>query len=157
MALVKNSNAYSTVIEADAYFENSLDKAAWIDADEVTKAQALVSATQLLDELRWIGTVVNDSQELAFPRVGSYFDPRVGKVVQLEVAMFRVQTALYELAYHLLNNDGLLDDTGSVTSLELGSIKLLNIEKPSQIPAHIMRIVRPVLTSTSGHTWWRAN
>lgn len=156
MALVKDSNAYSTVVEADAYFEMSLDKAAWDTAPETEKAKALVSATQILDSLRWMGTVVSDSQLLAFDRAGEYFDPRSGKVVPLSEGKRRIVIAQYELAYHLLNNDGLLDDTGSVASLNLGSIVLSDIKKPNQIPDHVMRLIRPMLASAA-QSWWRAN
>ena len=48
MALVKGVNSYATVAEADAYFLNRLDVAAWNDADETQKYQSLITATSFL-------------------------------------------------------------------------------------------------------------
>ncbi|RLA25769.1 MAG: hypothetical protein DRQ62_01540, partial [Gammaproteobacteria bacterium] len=78
MALVKNTNAYADLSEAETYFADRLDVAAWTAADDPTKSQALVTATLYLENMNWTGNVVSDSQALAFPREGTYFDPRMG-------------------------------------------------------------------------------
>ena len=38
MALTKGANSYATVAEADVYFADRLDVAAWTAADETQKA-----------------------------------------------------------------------------------------------------------------------
>ena len=43
-----------------------------------------------------------------------------------------VVKATFELAHHLLNNDGLLDDTGQVDSLKIGNIHLENVRNPEK-------------------------
>lgn len=159
MALAKGTNSYATVSEADSYFEDRIDVAAWTSANATQKAQALVTATTLLNDLNWIGIAVSDSQTLAFPRTGVYFDPRLGMDIVLdetEVPM-RIITATYELAYHLLNNDGLLDDTGTVERISLGSISLDNVVNPNKIPSHVKRIIRPLQENSGSNSWWRAN
>lgn len=159
MALVKNFNSYATVAEADTFFADRLDVAAWTSASEAQKAQALVTATSMLDGLEWAGTVMSDSQSLAFPRTGTYFDPRLGKEASLldASAFVRLITALYELAYHLLNNDGLLDDTGSVENMVIGNIQLQNISSAKKIPSVVTRYIKPLLLNKSSRMWWRAN
>lgn len=158
MALSKNVNSYATVAEASSYFEDRLDAAAWTDAPDLQKAQALVTATAMLDELQWAGCAVSGDQPLAFPRVLFYFDPRVGSVVHLtNTVPARVITATYEQAYHLLNNDGLLDSTGGVTDLSVGTIQLSSIKAPSALSPVAKKLITPLLAKNGATSWWRAN
>ena len=109
--------------------------------------------------MNWNGYAVSDSQSLAFPRIGSYFDPRKG----VEVSFDDVDTpeminrATYEIAYHLLNNDGLLDDTGSVTNVNVGRIKLERVQTAPTIPSFAKRMIKPMLVNAGANNWWRAN
>lgn len=158
MALVKGTNSYSDVVAAEAYFSLRLDVAAWLEASEDQKAQALVTATMILESYNWTGIALSASQPLAFPRSGSYFDPRLGRLVTFTEALpDRLVQACHELAYHLLNNDGMLDDSGSVKDLQLGSISLRGIKAPSKMPDHVYAIVKPMLANAGAHAWWRAN
>lgn len=159
MALSKGTNSYVTVTEADSYFENRLDVAAWEAASDTQKQQALITATSLLDSLNWTGIAVSASQALAFPRTGSYFDPKLGIAVDLssDAANNRLYNSTFELAYHLLNNDGLLDDTGSVVDLSLGNIRLTKVKSASKIPSNVKLFVKPMLLKQGSNAWWRAN
>lgn len=159
MALAKGINSYATVLEADSYFDDRLDVAAWISANPIQKAQALITATQYLNDLNWIGIAVSDSQTLAFPRTGAYFEPRLGMDISLDEVSVpnRIITATYELAYHFLNNDGLLDDTGTVENLSLGNISLQNIINANKIPLHIKRLLKPLQENRGSNLWWRSN
>jgi len=158
MALIKGTNSYQTVTEADTYFEGRLDAAAWTSATDELKTPALITATATLEHMNWAGVVVSESQNLAFPRVGSYFDPRLGYEVTLsDEVPNRINTATFELAYHLLNNDGILDDTGSLRNLDVGSISLNRITRPNLIPESVKRLIKPLLVNAGAKTWWRAN
>ena len=159
MALVKGTNSYATVAEADVHFEDRLDVAAWHDADDDEKGQALMTGTSILEYMDWTGVVVSETQNLAFPRVGSYFDPRLGMQVAFDSTETpnRIILATYELAHHFLNNDGLLDQTGRVRNLTVGSIVLHKIEAPAKIPANVDRLIKPLLVNAGANLWWRAN
>ena len=158
MALTKGINSYATVEEADLYFGDRLDVAAWIDALPAQKAQALVTATSILDDQMWIGTAIDDMQPLSFPRAGYFFDTKLGTEITFDNTVpVRIIRATYELAHHLLNNDGLLDNTGSVTSLSVSSINLQTIIAPSLIPANVKRLIKPLLIGAGSTSWWRAN
>jgi len=158
MALVKGTNSYATVEEADAYFTDRIDVVAWTTATAEQKAQALVTASRLLDDMRWTGTAVSEVQPLAFPRNGQYFDPRLGSYVTLtEDVPSRIVLAVYELAYHFLNNDGVLDDTSRVRNITVGPIKLEESIKASVIPNGVRSVVRPLLINSGSNPWWRAN
>jgi hypothetical protein len=159
MALIKGTNSYVSVTEATSYFENRIDVAAWEAASNTQKEQSLVTATRILETMDWTGVAVSDSQSLAFPRTGTYFDPRLGYDTTLSsvAATNRINNATFELAYHLLNNDGLLDETGDVDKLTVGKIDLTTIRRPSTLPATVKNLVRPLMVNAGSNTWWRAN
>ena len=158
MALLKNINSYVSVIEADFYFENRIDATAWTEASETQKEQALITATANLDNMNWTGVAISETQNLAFPRVGTYFDPKLGIEVSFtEEIPSRIKVAVYEMAYHLLNNDGLLDSTGDVKSIHVGAIKLIDIQSSSKTPHVVMSSIKPMLVNGGANLWWRAN
>lgn len=159
MALSKGVNSYATAEEADAYFADRLDVAAWSDATAEQKAQALVTATSELDQMIWLGRAVDGEQKLAFPRVGEYLDPRLGFTVSFKAtgAPDRILKACYELAYHFLNNDGLLDETGGVENLEVSGIVLTNIRKTQRVPSVVRGLISCMLVGGGSRTVWRAN
>jgi hypothetical protein len=160
MALVKGVNSNATVTEADTYFENRLDVAAWSAVADTTKEQALCTATFMLDELDWIGVATDPAQSLAHPRKdGEYFDPKFGILVPFisTVVDQRVMKATYELALHLLNNEGLLDNTGLIKDLELSGLKLSVIRPADKIPMVVKTLIKPLLRNSGKRTWWRAN
>ncbi len=157
MALTKGVNSYATVAEADAYFEDRIDVSAWSTADATSKAQSLVTATKLLEDVLWTGTAISESQNLAFPRAGEYFDPRIGTLVTLSGVPKRITEATYELAHHLLTNDGLLDDIGTVDSISIGSINISHSVKPNKFPHIVKTFIKPLQLNRGASPWWRAN
>lgn len=159
MTVQLNVNSYVTVVNADTFFADRIDVTAWVNADPVVKGQALVTATQLLDDMLWAGTVVDGNQPLAFPRVCEYFDPRLGSLVYLDGSTVpdRIVRATLELAYHLLINDGLLDSSASVSDIAIGPIKLGNVRSVSKVPSTVKNIIKPLLVNAGTNAWWRAN
>lgn len=158
MALAKGVNSYVTVDEADAYFADRLDVAAWTEAGSTEKGQALVTATAVLDDQLWTGVAISTLQPLAWPRAGGYFDTRIGDTVTLDATVpVRILKATYELAHHLLNNDGLLDNTGEVVSLSISTIKLTKITSANLVPGNVKRLILPLLQTGGSSMWWRAN
>ena len=159
MAVQLNVNSYATVESADLFFADRLDVTAWAEATPTAKGQALTTATQMLDDMLWAGTAVDGSQALAFPRVCEYFDPKVGSLIYLDGSTIpdRIVRATLELAYHLLNNDGLLDSSGAVSEIAIGPIKLNGLKSVSKVPSNVRNIIKPLLVNAGASTWWRAN
>jgi hypothetical protein len=157
MALAKGVNSHAAVQEADDYFADRLDCSEWTDADSTRQAQALVTATSILDAQRWTGIAISVDQTLAFPRSGYYFDPRLGVMVAMNPTPNRIILATFELALHLLKNEGLQDDTGTVKGLGLSSINLNGLVSPSLLPAAVSRLIQPILLNRGSNSWWRAN
>ena len=151
MALVLGVNSYATVAEANEYFMDRIDVAAWTSADDTMKGQSLVTASQLVDQFRYAGNTATDNQALAFPRQGRYIDDSRGRaysfdsdytfteldvtsstnfwnaLVALSLDIQRLKKATFEQAYHLINVDGVLDTTvgtSDANSITVGSITI---------------------------------
>jgi hypothetical protein len=155
MALSKGINSYLTVDEADSYFGDRFGADAWTNADPITKAKALVTATDTLESLKWAGSVI-DPQALAFPRVGAFFDPHTGTMQQLTPIPNRILNAVCELAIHLLEN-GLPNSGGTVHDLVIGPITLTGIKRGQTLPDVVLRLIQPLKLNHGSNSWWRAN
>lgn len=158
MALSKGTNAYSTVEEADAYFEDRAGSDAWSEADDDAKSRALITAASVLNGISWIGVAVSSEQTLAFPRSGWYFDPLFGKDVALPSTVpDRVVRAGCELALHLISNEDVLADSGSLSSLSVGSVSLQIKTGASTVPPRVKGIISPLMERGGSRSWWRSN
>jgi hypothetical protein len=155
MALVKGTNSYATVLEAEEYFGDRLDVSAWLSASDSQKTQSLVTASLYFNNFRWLGTAISDSQSLAFPRNITYYESILGKNVTISAVPDRIVKATFELAYHLLNNDGLLDDTGSVTDITVETINLKIRTEASKTPSTVKKYISPLLENGGSNSWWR--
>jgi hypothetical protein len=152
MALVKGTNSYVDVSDADAYFSTRIGSDAWTLSDPALKESALVTATTVLDAMSWVGVPFTLTQPLAFPR-------RIADVSETLPSRFIM--AVQEMALHLLQNPDLLEDTGSVNSLEVGPVSLTSIRAPELLPKLVQRLIAP-FTAGNGtingvRPWWRAN
>jgi len=160
MALVKGENVYADdiVAAADLYFTDHISSATWLAASETLKKNCIVTGTAILDNLEYSGVAADLAQSMAFPRVGEFFDPRIGGLVYYEDEPYpsRLVKASFEMALHLLNNPDLLTDTGGITDLDIKGISLKNIRNPSEIPSSVYRMIRPLLSKPT-NSWWRAN
>jgi len=164
MALVKGQNSYVTVAEADAYFANRLGADAYTSASTPNKEKALISATGAIDGEDFVGQAISQTQPLAFPRLGSYWDPKLGYQITFDDTdpPQRIIQAVFEMCLHLLNNVESLSETGTVESLKVGSITLTKIRSPNKINSSVSSLLSPLRLSSSGipgggNMWWRAN
>lgn len=158
MAATKGRNTYVSIAEANTYFADRVSADNWNTADDILRGKALVTATSLLEEMRWNGTAISEDQSLAFPRNIEYFDPRLGvyKYINDEIPD-RVLKAQMELALHLLDNDGVLNETSQPTSISLGEISITGTARQSKIPSRVRELIRPLLQNGGSQSWWRAN
>jgi len=168
MALVLNTNSYVDTTAADTYFETRIDSANWDTADDDTREDALVTATQIIDNNPWIGSAVSPSQALAWPRKNAlYYDNRLGLQItfsQTEIPSL-VKIAVYEQALHLLNNEDLLaQTTQTYESISIGSISLSDnnndVTRISVTPSFVIKPIRPLIRRGAtgvGSGWWRNN
>jgi hypothetical protein len=165
MALELNVNSYVDVDAAEGYFETRLDAAAWYAADDEDKESSLVTATQLLDELAFIGSMTSLSQSLAWPRSGvRFYSTKAGQLVTISNSEVpkEVKTAVFELALHLLTNESLLNSTNQTfEKIKVGPIEIAdsasNLPAPAVIPARIKNLIKFLTVEQGSKMWWRAN
>lgn len=106
--------SYSTVAEANTYFQTRLYSQAWDEATTANKTIALAEATERIDRLRFAGWPVDDDQANEFPR---YFDWSEGADGTEEVPD-DIKKAEAEIAMALL--DG-IDPDQEAEDLRVGS------------------------------------
>jgi len=162
MALVKDTNCYVDVAEADLYFANRIDVATWDEASPLVKAKALVTATNMIEDIAWTGTISDEDQALSFPREGDYYEPKLGYYTALPSSYpNRISTGNIELAYHLINNEGVLDLTMVPENIKVEGIELEGIDSMDNLPSIVYNLFKPLRASAvsgvSGSMWWRAN
>lgn len=64
--------SYAEVADADIYLAASSNAAAWRDAEDDTKARALISATRILDRMAWVGDKTDGIDQVnAWPRTST--------------------------------------------------------------------------------------
>lgn len=139
MALLNvNKNSYVTIREADAYFEGRVNSSIWFDDNTTDQLPALISATKLLEQMKWAGTASpTTAYPLSFPRNIDIYDQKQGKYVQLEddrssisagTVPQDIKDAQCELAIWLLRNASMAEpDTASafpLSQIGVGSISL---------------------------------
>ena len=154
--LEKDVNSFITIAESDAYFENRIDAGAYINSSTENKEMSAITATSLISLLEFEGYTSSASQSLSFPREGSYYDGSTGRWILMNPTPQRVLNACFELQLHLLQNTGVLDDEGSVKSIDVDGIVLTNIKAPAKYPAMVMQLLLPLLSKNT-NMWWRAN
>ena len=156
MALIKDTNSYATVAEADAYFADRLGADVWLTLTPEKKSQALIAATLHVDGLRWKGSAISASQSLAFPRSGYYLDTVVGDAVAMDPVPPRIIKGTFEMALHLINNEGVQEASSTLKSLKVGPIELTDMRDVQKTSPIANNLFRDMLDSRR-RTWWRAN
>jgi hypothetical protein len=78
---------YVDVAEAQQYFDDRLNSEAWDEATDIDKLKALKTATNRINNLRFIGQKLNISQINAFPRLGQISVPTAIKEATCELAL----------------------------------------------------------------------
>ena len=166
MAVVKGTNSYASLAEAEAYFAERIDTEAWDTATAPDKEKALITATRLIDDkYEFVGMVAATEQPLSWPRMGvAYRDGQRGTWEQpgATVVPSRVTRATLEQAIHLLLNENLLDSSNQTfEKIQIGSIKLEDSAsdfKAAPIMASMVAtLLKPLLVSGGSNMWWRSN
>lgn len=126
MALVVNTDTYTSVADADMYFSNRLYSTAWAALSPSNKEASLRIAAKHLDLMyMWLGEPTSSSQPMAWPRNGLY--TRNGAEILNTTVPEDIKNAQCELAYQWAQSDQLTPPASSFTaddtSLSNGGIK----------------------------------
>lgn len=135
MAISVGVNTFVTLVEANTYAAAREGNDKWYGMEDADKEQTLVSATDWLNTLYWVGVISGDSQALAWPRTGSYWDPKYGRVMELSSNTVPdvIKTAQIEMAIDIGDNGGLTvyEGNSSPDSVSVGSISLSGLNGSS--------------------------
>jgi hypothetical protein len=94
--------SYSTLAEADSYFEQRLHSQPWYDATNEDKIKALITATRIIDTLRFSSRKVNYDQATEFPRIDFNPIPEDIKSANNEIAFALIDGSDPESDYRSL-------------------------------------------------------
>lgn len=112
-----NANSYLTVAAADAIANGMIGTLSWSSATSDNKARALITATNGLETLSWLGERSSDTQALSWPRT----DASCGdKTIADDDIPRELELATFDLANALLDNPALLRSAPSNESLVTG-------------------------------------
>lgn len=112
-----SANSYITVATADTIANTMVGTLAWNSASGDNRARALISATNGLETLSWIGTRASSTQALAWPRSGALCGD---KAYGSDEIPREVELATFDLANALLENPALLRSAPSSEALVAG-------------------------------------
>lgn len=136
-----NSNSYVTLNEANAYFAERIYADAWDVL--VDQEQALVTATQRIDQEGFMGDRASETQALKWPRSGVYSD---GVLIADTAIPQKVKDAQCELALTLAASNVLApSDLAQFHSLSVGPISLVmkdGVVPSDTLPTQVARLLR---------------
>lgn len=128
--------SYATVEQGDAYFAAALHAANWVAASELSKAQALVTATRVLDRQSW-GEAYDTQEERS--------------------SVEDIQNACLEMALALLDGSDLQSESTTaqkLSSIKAGSVSLTYFRGAEGIarrfPLTVDEYLRPYLAGSAG-------
>ena len=147
-ALIVGTNSYVSLAQADEIAATRLFTAPWNGTTDAARTKALMTATALLDRMRWQGRKVAPTQPLEWPRVPD----RCPTGYPLSVAVIPpIVTATVELAIHLLST-GDLGGGPAVMQQMLGDSMVMHFAHVSdELPKHVRRLIEPYLHVASAN------
>lgn len=147
MALTVGTNSYISVANADIYFADRLNSSVWTGAVAVgLKDQALIQASQIINNKQFVGIRTVPTQLMAFPRFGIYVD---SILIDSSVVPKNVIDATCELAIWLLQDDYTApDDLAQFGKVQLGPISIETKSASKKLPPMVNNLLRPFINSS---------
>lgn len=151
--LIKGTNSYGSLAEADVYFNLSIRSGNWDLFDALKKQQALVEATRILDRMPWLGEKESEAQALQFGRTGLTYN---GKAIDAAESLLIAMDAQFEYAYALLTDPKILnaaDASGSnLKSAKAGSarVEFFRATKGGRLPTAVNDIIGEFKNGSTG-------
>lgn len=141
------ANAYIDLDGANGIAATRLFNASWTAATDDARTRALITATSMLDRMRWQGRPLAPTQPLAWPRVNQYAP--LGYPLDAEVPA-PIITATVELAIHLLGQG---EPSGKpIMQRMLGDSMVMYFATiADELPKHVRRLIEPFLCASSAN------
>lgn len=142
------TTSYVTVEAANALASERLFASAWAAATADTRAQALMTATALLDRMQWQGRPLAPTQPLAWPRVADRCPEGYPLTTDIPAP---IVAATVELAIYLLGH-GELPGGPAIMQRMLGDSMVMHFAHVAdELPKHVRRLIEPFLRSSSAN------
>lgn len=141
-------NSYVSLDDANALASDRLFSDAWAAATDDTRAQAIITATALLDRLQWFGRPLAPTQSLAWPRVAERCPPGYPLSVETPKA---IKTATAELAIHLLGTGRMPGGPAVMMNMVGQSMQTYFPHVADELPKHVRRLIEPHLRASSAN------
>jgi hypothetical protein len=144
-----NANSYCTDAEALVYHQTRFLNSVWEEAEKGDREKVLMWATRLMDQLKWRGYQVADTQALRWPRGGC--NNREGYAIDSTSVPNVIKEACAEWAFYLLTEDRTLDEGGLVElGGKVGPISNAPMYARKAMPDGVRDMLAPFITSTAG-------
>lgn len=148
-----SANSYVTVAQADTYFDERLNATPWTGASTDDKERALIMATRRLDQEKFQGIKVAESQALDWPRYWATDDD--GEEYESNEIPQPIKDATCELALRLLVDKGKSKDTLADTGLEefetakIGPMDVTRDKayEAGQLPKNVARLIDHIMVT----------
>lgn len=135
------ANSYATVAEVQSYVDGRGNAAAWTGATNPEREQAVVWATQRLEQETFNGYRTTTTQALKWPRSG--VENEDGCVMSAEVIPVALKYALAEVALSLLAAPAQLEPSGleGFNKIQVGplAVEVRQPQPAGGLPAAAMR------------------
>lgn len=129
------ANSFCTVAEADSFLSDRHDTELWETFGDQTKEELLITATDIMESLEWLGSAETTTQALQLPRNGTY--TKNGGIIDGIPAA--VKNAQAMLAFAIATNKH-TDEDANFSHLNLDGIVIDTIMK-NNLPKNVRRLI----------------
>lgn len=144
------TNTYVTRTDANAFHDDDVNGASWQFVGDDAKDRALLTATRLIEQRRFLGDKTSSGQALSFPRTG--LTDLDGNAVASDSVPQRVKDAQALLARLLAATPTLSEKKGTSSNqkrVKAGSVEVeyFRPETGQRFPPSVMELLGPFLAS----------
>jgi len=123
-SIVDNANCYTNLILAAAYFDAKIHTEAWDAAADELKTQALITATNVIDNIfYWRGVAMTTTQPLQWPRGYAYNNYNV--LIDSESIPINLINAVHEQAFIFISTDTISDQYIGISKVRVADIEVV--------------------------------
>lgn len=155
-----SANSFVSVAEFTTWAETRQPSTSFDDATADQRIRALISATRRLDQERWKGVRVNETQALQWPRYGVEKPDLAYSVLDgpffMESTWYdtdeipqRVKNAQMELAYQILAGNASPDNTGleGFENVKVGALDITprHGRRAGKLTEDVLREIQPLI------------
>jgi hypothetical protein len=137
---------YADIDDADTYMKGAFHGQTWLELDEALKAQALVTATRILDRQEWRGEKADPEQYLQWPRSGVSIG---GEPLSDDTFPVGIRYGTIELALILTQGTDVQNEQNTaqkIQSLRAGSVALSFFREAEGEPLRFPLIVHELIS-----------